>query len=101
MAIKLVFLAQVGATLAMAGITWFAQVVHYPLFGHVGRDAFSIYEALNMRLTNFVVGPLILVEGVTALALVWRQPEGVLLIQVLLGVGLLAVIWLSTIWKVF
>ena len=41
MAIKLVFLAQVGATLAMAGITWFAQVVHYPLFDHVGRGAFS------------------------------------------------------------
>ncbi len=96
MAIKIVFLAQVGATLAMAGITWFAQVVHYPLFGHVGRDAFSSYEALNMRLTNFVVGPLILVEGGTALVLVWLRPEGVLLFQALVGMGLLVVIWLST-----
>jgi len=30
MGIKLFFLAQVSATLAMAGITWFAQVVHTP-----------------------------------------------------------------------
>ena len=96
MAIKLVFLAQVGATLAMAGITWFAQVVHYPLFDHVGRGAFSSYEALNMRLTNFVVGPLILVEGGTALVFVWLRPEGVLLFQALVGMGLLGVIWLST-----
>jgi hypothetical protein len=95
--IRVVFLSQIAATLAMVGITWFAQVVHYPLFRRVGEDAFSDYEALNMRLTTWVVGPLILVEGATALVLVWLRPEGVLLSQPLIGVGLLVLIWLSTV----
>jgi hypothetical protein len=91
-----VFLTQIAATLAMAGITWFAQVVHYPLFHLVGSSSFQAYEISNMRLTTCVVGPLILAEGVTAVLLLWRRPEGISRSQVALGFGLLVVIWFST-----
>jgi uncharacterized membrane protein len=93
---QLLLNAQVVATLMMVGIVWFAQMVHYPLFDRVGTASFKTYEADNMRLTNYVVGPLILVEGVTALALFWLRPEGISFGQALLGIGLLVVIWLST-----
>lgn len=93
---KSLLLVQVAATLAMAGVTWFAQVVHYPLFELVGVTSFPAYETANMRLTTLVVGPLILVEGATGLLVLWRRPEGVLLSQALVGAGLLVVIWLST-----
>ena len=89
-------LVQVAATLMMAGVVWFAQVVHYPLFDRVGTASFQAYETDNMRLTNYVVGPLILIEGVTAVALFWLRPEGVSFVQAVLGVALLFVIWLST-----
>jgi hypothetical protein len=94
--VKIIFFTQIAATLLMTGITWFAQVVHYPLLGLVKGASFQEYQIANMRLTTFVVGPLIGVEGVTAFLLLWQRPQGVLLSQVLTGIGLLAVIWLST-----
>ena len=36
----LVLLLQAGSTLALSGLIWFVQVVHYPLFAAVGRDDF-------------------------------------------------------------
>ena len=53
---ELVLLAHVGATLFMVGLIWFVQVVHYPLFGSVGREGFAGYSQAHSRLTGFVVG---------------------------------------------
>jgi len=85
------------ATAAMAGVIWFVQLVHYPLFHLVGPDRFVEYEASHQRRTALVVGPLMAVEGVTALAVaaVLRQEVG--LILPLVGLVLLAVIHLSTV----
>ena len=93
---RIVMLIQVAATLMMTGVAWFAQVVHYPLLGLVGSEAFVAYQTANMDQTTLVVGPLIAAEGVTALILLWRRPGGILLRHALLGVALLGVIWLST-----
>ena len=66
---QLVFLAHVAATLFMVGLIWFVQIVHYPLFGSVGRGGFAGYSQAHSRLTGFVVGPPMLVEAGTAVAL--------------------------------
>jgi hypothetical protein len=83
-----------AATLFMVGLIWFVQIVHYPLMGRVGESSFADYEARHTRLTGFVVGPVMLAEGATALCLVWlpsfRSPAA------LIGLVLLVVIWLST-----
>jgi hypothetical protein len=94
--VELVLLAHVGATLFMVGLIWFVQVVHYPLFGSVGRDGFADYSQAHSRLTGFVVGPPMLVEAATAVALVLRPPDGVPFSLPLIGLVLLAVVWLST-----
>jgi hypothetical protein len=93
---KIVMLIQVAATLMMGGVTWFAQVVHYPLLGLVGPGTFVAYQTANMDQTTLVVGPLIAAEGVTALMLLWRRPGGIPLRYALLGAALLGIIWLST-----
>ena len=93
---ELVLLAHVGATLFMVGLIWFVQVVHYPLFGSVGREVFAGYSRAHSHLTGFVVGPPMLVEAATAVALVIRAPEGVPFSLPLIGLVLLAVVWLST-----
>jgi len=93
---RIVVWIQAAATLMMAGVTWFAQVAHYPLLGLVGPETFVAYQTANMDQTTLVVGPLIAAEGVTALMLLWRRPKGVLLRHALVGVALLGVIWLST-----
>jgi hypothetical protein len=94
--IRLFFLAHVAATVYMTGLIWFVQIVHYPLFARVGDAGFSTYEQRHTVLTTWVVGPPMLVEGITALILFWLQPGGVSGTQLWLGVALLTVIWIST-----
>jgi len=65
-------LVHAAATLFMAGLIWFVQVVHYPLFGQVGSADFSAYQRLHSRNTTWVVGPPMLIELVTAVAIAWR-----------------------------
>jgi hypothetical protein len=90
-------LGHAAATLAMAGVIWFVQVVHYPLFAAVAPERFAGYESGHRRLTTVVVAPLMLVELATAVALVIRpaaaaEPRW----AVWAGLALLAVIWSST-----
>ncbi|MHC4958884.1 MAG: hypothetical protein ACYTGN_10965 [Planctomycetota bacterium] len=81
-----------GATLYMAGLIWFVQVVHYPLFAAVGRDGFQRYEGEHTRLTGWVVGPPMILELVTSVLLALLQPGPL----TWTGLALVVVIWLST-----
>ena len=81
-----------GVTLALAGLIWFVQVVHYPLFAQVGPDAFADYERLHQRLTTLVVAPLMLVEASTAAILVAIEPSPLSVSAFTLVVA----IWVST-----
>lgn len=90
-----VLLAHVTATLAMAGLIWFVQIVHYALFNEVGETAFPGYHRGHMRRTTWVVAPLMLVELVTAVWLVGAYPDARLLWP-WWNLGLLAAIWGST-----
>jgi hypothetical protein len=94
--VKFIFLVHLFSTLFMTGVIWFAQAVHYPLLGRVGKEAFVEYEKENTRRTGWVVIPVMAVELITALILVWRQPAGLLPFSAWLNAGLLAVIWVST-----
>ena len=80
----------------MTGVIWFVQVVHYPLFGGVGAGEFRAYEQRHAALTTWVVAPPMLVEAATALLLFRFRPAGVSTWQVSAGLGLVAVVWLST-----
>ena len=89
-------LLQVAATLTMVGLIWFVQIVHYPLFSRVGRDDFRRYEMEHQRRTTYVVAPLMLTELVSSVMLLWWRPDGVGSVSVLLGLALLASIWIMT-----
>jgi len=91
-----VFLGQVGATMAMLGIVWFAQVVHYPLFAKVDPGSFVPYQNFNLRRTVLIVIPLQMIELGTALLLVWKTPAGLLPLQVWSNLVLIVIIWCST-----
>ncbi len=85
------------ATAAMVGLIWFVQVVHYPLFAAVGSGGFAQYEQLHQRRTSFVVGPLMAIEGGTAVWLALVPPHGVARLWPLLGLAGLGVIHASTV----
>jgi len=84
------------STLMMAGVIWFVQLVHYPLFVHVGEQKFGRFEKEHVRRTTWIVAPLMTAEAATAIGLVlfsWDSRHRGL---TLLGLLLLVVIWAST-----
>jgi hypothetical protein len=91
--IELTLLLHTATTLAMTGIIWFVQVVHYPLFASTGAESFSSYEIRHAKRTGWVVGPLMCLEAASALALTWIAPRSMV---VWTGLALLVIIWLST-----
>lgn len=97
LAIRGVFLLHLATTLFMMGIIWLVQMVHYPLFERVGLTEFLRYEQEHTRLTGWVVAPPMVIELGTGLALIWFRPWGISNVQVGIGLGLLTLIWLSTI----
>ena len=86
-------IAQATATFGMTGIIWLVQLVQYPGFRHVGTAEFEAFHRHHCRSIGPVVGPLMVLELLTALLLAvageplwfWRAMLGVLLI-----------IWIST-----
>jgi hypothetical protein len=89
-------IANAASTFFMAGLIWFVQVVHYPLFAAVGNSEFPAYSRLHQSLTTFVVGPPMLVEALTAGMLVVARPAGVSAWLAWTGFALVIVIWAST-----
>jgi hypothetical protein len=92
----LLLLAHAAATLFMVGVIWFVQVVHYPLFARVGTPDFSGYSTRHTTLTGLVVGPPMILEAGTAVALVVWTPPGISVSLVWTGLLLVAGIWIST-----
>jgi hypothetical protein len=90
-----IILAHAAATLAMTGLIWCVQVVHYPLFRLADRRRFGEFAASHQARIAPVVVPLMLVEGGTSLILLTPLVD-VPTASALIGVGLLAIIWLST-----
>jgi hypothetical protein len=97
------FITQLAATLYMTGLIWFVQVVHYPLFNLAFSPqnplGFVAYANQHSMRTTWVVAPAMLVEFVTAAALVlypvpvncsWAKPVA------WFGFGLVVVLWLAT-----
>lgn len=98
---EVVLIVHAFATLAMVGLIWFVQIVHYPLMGSVGGLEFPEYEREHQRRTTLVVAPLMLTEAATALLLLVLRPERVGIAWVWIGVALLAGLWASTFfWQV-
>lgn len=80
----------------MAGLVWFVQVVHYPLLLRVPEAQRAIYARAHADRTTLVVGLLMPFEAVTAVWLLAAPPARVPTVLPIVGVALLAAIWVST-----
>jgi hypothetical protein len=96
-----VFLLHAFSTMAMVGLIWFVQIVHYPLFAAVGPERFAEYESSHQARTTIVVAPLMIAEALSAIALIWFRPDGVAFGLCVAGMMLVALLWASTfLWQV-
>lgn len=93
---EMLLLLNLAATWYMVGLIWFVQLVHYPLFLHVGQARFAEYERLNTNWTSWAVGPAMLLEVATAAALLFYIPRGCSPWWLLIGLIVLLAIWCVT-----
>lgn len=87
-------LAHFAVTCALVGLIWTIQIVQYPLFDRVGREAFPAWHAAYTAAITWVVAPLMLAELATGLWL-WgvvghREPA------FLVSLAVLALVWMAT-----
>jgi hypothetical protein len=89
-------LTHAAATLFMVGLIWMVQVVHYPLMRQVGAAAFPAYALAHQTRITWVVLPVMSVELIAALLLVWQAGPRLSPFLAWTGVALLAIIWAMT-----
>ena len=92
----LILPVHLASTLAMVGVIWFVQLVHYPLMQRVGAEHFSEYELEHQRRTTWVVAPLMLTEAATTLYLVLTPSTAYNSTVPWTAAALLALVWAST-----
>ena len=86
---------QFVVTWMMVGIMWFSQIVHYPLYKKI-REGFIEYERSHIRLAAVLLGPMMLIEVITAIIMIGMAEEGLLTQLAGANLLLLAVLWIFT-----
>ncbi len=89
-------LVNLGTTLVLVGLIWTVQLTLYPLFEHVPQPGFLAYHAQHSRNITLLVGPLMLAELASAIALVAYPPDAMARAPFVLGLGLVLIVWAST-----
>jgi hypothetical protein len=92
-----VLIANTAATLAMVGVIWFVQHVHYPLLATFSMEDAPRVAIEHQRRTSHVVGLPMAVEGLSTLYLLAWRPDGVSFILPWIGAALLAAALGSTV----
>lgn len=92
----IVLIVHIAAAVYLTGLIWFVQIVHYPLLQYVPRDAFTEYQQRHQRYTAFALAPPMIVEALTGLLIAMDPPGGLSHQWAWIGLGLLALNWLST-----
>lgn len=93
---KIIFFIQLFAAVALTGVIWLVQIVHYPLFAFVGAEKYKIFHVSHMNWISFVVAPLMIAEALTAILLVFYRPPNSDWRVLWFGLILIAAIWAST-----
>ena len=97
---SLLFHIHVFFTLALTGLVWFVQVVHYPLYKKITPSGWVEYEKSHVKRTTWVTLYPMLVEATTGLTVlfIWFSQKNTSLIYYMTINGVLSLaIWISTI----
>ena len=87
------FKVQMACCLLMTGLIWLVQMVHYPSFQFVDPQRFPEFHLHHSSRITFIVAPLMGLELVTAVGLVYERGDSYTWWLNLLGVVL---IWACT-----
>lgn len=93
---KLLLLTHFASTWYLVGLCWLVQRVQYPLMDRVGVASYPAYEQAHVARIGPVVAPMMLIELGTGIALLLFANGSEARWVWGIGMGLLAIVWLST-----
>lgn len=96
MSSELLFAVNLGATLALTGLSWFVQVVHYPLFARVGAPGWAGYAEEQQGRLLWALGLPMVLELVSSVWLVAAPPAWLPRAMAAALAALVALVWLLT-----
>lgn len=86
---------QVAVTWLMVGLICYSQFIHYPLYKKI-KEGFVEYERAHIRRTAYLIGPLMLIEAISAVILVGVVSTSIMTKLAVINLVLLVFIWLAT-----
>ena len=89
-------LVHAAATWGLVGLIWTVQLVQYPGFALVGAPDFSRFHEHHCNRIVWIVAPLMALELLTGIALIWETPAGLTGFDLSWGLGLIALNWVCT-----
>lgn len=75
----------------LTGVIWVIQLTHYPAFSFIGEKDFIRFHARHTTVMGLIVGPVMVVELVTAIILCFQYEVGWLC-----NLAAVVVVWFST-----
>lgn len=89
-----VFLLNFASSLFLCGLIWLIQILHYPFFANLERENYTKYQQRHMYLISFLVIPVMLMELITSVLLVFQPSD--FQVEFIIGLILVVLIWAST-----
>lgn len=83
-------------TFALFGLIWVVQLAIYPLFARIGPDHFCEYHESYCARITWVVAPLMLIEILSAAALLWLDSGRFDRTDLQLNFAAIVAVWVST-----
>ncbi|MBC7462178.1 MAG: hypothetical protein H7287_12525 [Thermoleophilia bacterium] len=95
-ALQLVLALQLLAGGVMLGVIWMVQLIVYPAFAHVHRDAWRTHHDTHARRITYIVLPAMAVELCAAVWLVVARPAGIDSALIAANAALIVLLWGTT-----
>ncbi|MBD64781.1 MAG: hypothetical protein CME62_06215 [Halobacteriovoraceae bacterium] len=89
----IILLIHLITTSLLVGLIWTIQMVHYPSFRYIAPSEFKRFTSFHQSAITLIVGPLMLLELILSIILVYYALNFMTVINLLLVLG----IWLVTI----
>lgn len=87
-------LVQLVLTWLLVGLTWFSQLVHFPLCLKI-KEGFVEYERSYIKRAALLIGPIMLFEAISAIVLLRLAQAGIYSHLATTNLILLIALWLS------
>lgn len=92
----MILIINLAAAAYLAGLFWYLQIVHYPLFNYIDRNSFIEYNIYNQKKSAYVIFIPMLLDGVFSILLAFDSPNTISTIFPVLCLLLSTGLWLIT-----